>query len=236
MKKNVLMMLAGAALLCACQPSSKNITISGTLTGVESDTLLVTHAALPTVSGGSSATKLDTVALLDGKFSLTLECDTLPIQAVIFAKPAGNKMLNMTQNIRIVAFPNDALTVNGSLEDYKVEGSDFYASLNEAEKAWQPTIDSLQTILKKHSNIDPTDLPEDSTITAQIQALGQRGDGSAHRLYSPTSGRGCLRFPGLPIRKPDGRSPVPAGRQSQKRRILRILPIFGCTSEKGKGP
>ena len=222
MKKNVLMMLAGAALLCACQPSSKNITISGTLTGVESDTLLVTHAALPTVSGGSSATKLDTVALLDGKFSLTLECDTLPIQAVIFAKPAGNKMLNMTQNIRIVAFPNDALTVNGSLEDYKVEGSDFYASLNEAEKAWQPTIDSLQTILKKHSNIDPTDLPEDSTITAQI--------------YSPTSGRGCLRFPGLPIRKPDGRSPVPAGRQSQKRRILRILPIFGCTSEKGKGP
>ena len=213
MKKNVLMMLAGAALLCACQPSSKNITISGTLTGVESDTLLVTHAALPTVSGGSSATKLDTVALLDGKFSLTLECDTLPIQAVIFAKPAGNKMLNMTQNIRIVAFPNDALTVNGSLEDYKVEGSDFYASLNEAEKAWQPTIDSLQTILKKHSNIDPTDLPEDST-----------------------SGRGCLRFPGLPIRKPDGRSPVPAGRQSQKRRILRILPIFGCTSEKGKGP
>ena len=224
MKKNVLMMLAGAALLCACQPAQKNITISGTLTGVESDTLLVTHAALPTVSGGSSATKLDTVALLDGKFSLTLECDTLPIQAVIFAKPAGNKMLNMTQNIRIVAFPNDALTVNGSLEDYKVEGSDFYASLNEAEKAWQPTIDSLQTILKKHSNIDPTDLPEDSTITAQIQALGQ------------TSGRGCLRFPGLPIRKPDGRSPVPAGRQSQKRRILRILPIFGCTSEKGEGP
>ena len=219
MKKNVLMMLAGAALLCACQPAQKNITISGTLTGVESDTLLVTHAALPTVSGGSSATKLDTVALLDGKFSLTLECDTLPIQAVIFAKPAGNKMLNMTQNIRIVAFPNDALTVNGSLEDYKVEGSDFYASLNEAEKAWQPTIDSLQTILKKHSNIDPTDLPEDSTITAQI-----------------TSGRGCLRFPGLPIRKPDGRSPVPAGRQSQKRRILRILPIFGCTSEKGEGP
>ena len=153
MKKNVLMMLAGAALLCACQPSSKNITISGTLTGVESDTLLVTHAALPTVSGGSSATKLDTVALLDGKFSLTLECDTLPIQAVIFAKPAGNKMLNMTQNIRIVAFPNDALTVNGSLEDYKVEGSDFYASLNEAEKAWQPTIDSLQTILKIFANI-----------------------------------------------------------------------------------
>ena len=139
MKKNVLMMLAGAALLCACQPAQKNITISGTLTGVESDTLLVTHAALPTVSGGSSATKLDTVALLDGKFSLTLECDTLPIQAVIFAKPAGNKMLNMTQNIRIVAFPNDALTVNGSLEDYKVEGSDFYASGNPPSTLSKPS-------------------------------------------------------------------------------------------------
>ena len=39
MKKNVLTLLAGAALLCACQPTQKGTTISGTLTGVESDTL-----------------------------------------------------------------------------------------------------------------------------------------------------------------------------------------------------
>ena len=80
----------------------------------------------------------------------------------------------MRHSIHVVALPGDVLTVNGSMEDYSVEGSDLYASLNEAEKTWQPTIDSLQTILKKRRDIDPTDLPEDSTITAQIQALGQR--------------------------------------------------------------
>ena len=37
MKKNVFTLLAGAALLCACQPAQKGTTISGTLTGIESD-------------------------------------------------------------------------------------------------------------------------------------------------------------------------------------------------------
>ena len=174
MNKKTLTALAGAALLCACQPAQKGITISGTLTGVESDTLLVVNAPMPTVNNTNASSRTDTLAMQNGKFSFTLECDSLPMQAILFAKPAGNKALDMRHSVHVVALPGDVLTVNGSMEDYKVEGSDFYASLNEAEKAWQPTIDSLQTILKKHSNIDPTDLPEDSTITAQIQALGQR--------------------------------------------------------------
>ena len=172
MKKNVLTLLAGAALLCACQPTQKGTTISGTLTGVESDTLLVNILAMPPVE--NSPRIADTIAMQQGKFNLELQADTLPLQVSIYAKPTGNKALDMRHSIHVVALPGDVLTVNGSMEDYSVEGSDLYAALNEAEKTWQPTIDSLQTILKKHSNIDPTDLPEDSTITAQIQALGQR--------------------------------------------------------------
>ena len=172
MKKNVLTLLAGAALLCACQPTQKGTTISGTLTGVESDTLLVNILAMPPVE--NSPRIADTIAMQQGKFNLELQADTLPLQVSIYAKPTGNKALDMRHSIHVVALPGDVLTVNGSMEDYSVEGSDLYASLNEAEKTWQPTIDSLQTILKKRRDIDPTDLPEDSTITAQIQALGQR--------------------------------------------------------------
>ena len=172
MKKVTLMGLAGAALLCACQPTQKGTTISGTLTGVESDTLLVNILAMPPVE--NSPRIADTIAMQQGKFNLELQADTLPLQVSIYAKPTGNKALDMRHSIHVVALPGDVLTVNGSMEDYSVEGSDLYASLNEAEKTWQPTIDSLQTILKKRRDIDPTDLPEDSTITAQIQALGQR--------------------------------------------------------------
>ena len=172
MNKKTLMTLAGAALLCACQPAQKGITISGTLTGVESDTLLVNILAMPPVE--NSPRIADTIAMQQGKFNLELQADTLPLQVSIYAKPTGNKALDMRHSIHVVALPGDVLTVNGSMEDYSVEGSDLYASLNEAEKTWQPTIDSLQTILKKRRDIDPTDLPEDSIITAQIQALGQR--------------------------------------------------------------
>ena len=50
MKKNVFTLLAGAALLCACQPAQKGTTISGTLTGIESDTLLVyRQSSLPSL-------------------------------------------------------------------------------------------------------------------------------------------------------------------------------------------
>ncbi len=174
MKKNVLTMLAGAALLCACQPAQKNISISGTLTGVESDTLLVVNAPMPTAAGNSNAAKTDTVAMQDGKFTLTLKCDSLPLQAVIFPKPAGNKALNRFQDVRIVAFPGDALTVNGSMDDYVVEGSDFYATLNEAQKTWQPTEDSLHAILQKYSNLDPENLPEGADPTKEIQEMGKQ--------------------------------------------------------------
>ena len=176
MKKKTFTVLAGAALLCACQPEQKNITLSGTLTGIESDTLLVTYAPMPTASGSGSESKLDTIALQDGKFSLTLECDSLPMQAAIFPKPAGNKMLNMAQNIRIVAFPGDALTVNGSMDEYKVEGTPFYAAYNEAQKGWEATNDSLKTVVTAIQRAQAEKQSPDSIqlLVGQIQTLGQR--------------------------------------------------------------
>ena len=174
MKKNVFTLLAGAALLCACQPAQKGTTISGTLTGIESDTLLVLNAPMPTASNENAKSKTDTVVMQEGKFTLTLACDSLPVQAVIFAKPSGNKALNMLQNIRIVAFPGDALTVTGSMDDYVVEGSNFYATLNEAQKTWQPTEDSLMAIFEKYNGINPEDLPEGTDPTEEIQAVGKR--------------------------------------------------------------
>lgn len=46
MKQKTLGLLACTALLCACQPAQKQTTITGTLTGVESDTLIVAYCPL----------------------------------------------------------------------------------------------------------------------------------------------------------------------------------------------
>ena len=176
MKKNIFTLLASAALLCACQPAQKETTISGTLTGIESDTLLVLNAPMPTASNENAKSKTDTIVMQEGKFTLTLACDSLPVQAVIFAKPSGNKALNMLQNIRIVAFPGDALTVSGSMDDYVVDGSDFYATLNEAQKNWETTNDSIKHIITAIGNAQTENQSADSIrlLTEQIQALGQR--------------------------------------------------------------
>lgn len=44
-------MLAAAALLCACQSAPKQTTITGTLTGIESDTLIVNYSPVSDLTG-----------------------------------------------------------------------------------------------------------------------------------------------------------------------------------------
>ena len=46
MNKKQLSLLAATALLCACQPAPKQTSITGNLTGIESDTLIVNYNAL----------------------------------------------------------------------------------------------------------------------------------------------------------------------------------------------
>ena len=88
--------LAGAALLCACQPAQKGTTISGTLTGVESDTLLVNILAMPPVE--NSPRIADTIAMQQGKFNLELQADTLPT-------PSPCSKANSTWNCRPTRCP-----------------------------------------------------------------------------------------------------------------------------------
>ena len=50
MNKKQFSLLACTALLCACQPAQKQTTITGTLTGMESDTLIVNYFAVSDLS------------------------------------------------------------------------------------------------------------------------------------------------------------------------------------------
>ena len=87
MRKTVLALLAGAALLTACQPTQQKTTITGTLDGIESDTLVA--FIYPVTREGK--TIHDTIALQNGKFTIEVTNDTVPSYVTIFPKSAGNK-------------------------------------------------------------------------------------------------------------------------------------------------
>ena len=80
--KNLVYALVGAGFMIACQPSSRP-EISGTLTGIESDTLLV--QSFPVNDRDSRRT--DTVAMQNGSFAFNLGNSVLK-QVYIYGKPS----------------------------------------------------------------------------------------------------------------------------------------------------
>lgn len=66
MKKTLFSILAAGCIFSACTEKPKGTTLSGTITGVKSDTILV-FISNPFVQGASYRT--DTIALKEGKFS-----------------------------------------------------------------------------------------------------------------------------------------------------------------------
>lgn len=150
-KKTLLTVCAGAALLGACQPAQQTTHISGTLTGVESDTVVLISSVLPSEKN-DARNRQDTIALQQGAFTFELAADSLPLQVVIYAKPTGNQALNYAQTASVVVFPGESLTINGSLDNYQVEGSVFHRELQpvlDAGRSYQEKLDSLSAVMTK---------------------------------------------------------------------------------------
>lgn len=80
--KNLVYALVGAGFMIACQPSDQP-EISGMLTGIESDTLLV--QSFPVNDRDSRRT--DTVAMQNGSFTFNLGNSVLK-QVYIYGKPS----------------------------------------------------------------------------------------------------------------------------------------------------
>ena len=171
MKKNVLLGLAGAALLCACQPNTK-ITVTGTLTGVENDTLIASYYPIQDDAEG----KEDTLVLQQGRFTFEMEADSLPLSVAIYPVPSENKAFNMMDVINFVALPGDELTVEGTLSDYKVTGSDFHTAYNELDKQLKPLNDSIKAIVSTAMQMQQNGVPQDSlrNVISKVHGLSRQ--------------------------------------------------------------
>lgn len=160
--KKIYWMLLSASLLTACQPASK-MDVSGTLNGIESDTLLVNHRMV-----GSGEAQLDTIAMENGQFAFNVG-DSVLKQVYIYAKPSGNGAISM-KALGLVLLPGRPVTVSGTLDDYRLEGDVFYEACNELSDQLRPCIEKLDSLRK---------------ICMQMEADGIQAD-SIRKAYAPS--------------------------------------------------
>lgn len=123
MVKKALLSLSGLTfVLSSCTESSVNF--SGTLAGVDSDTLLVFVDDMKT----QEHIRKDTVPMYNGKFELQLPATAAYVRFV--PKPKSpNSAMRMISGKPIMFFPGDKLTVEGSVDHYRVSGSELYDDL-----------------------------------------------------------------------------------------------------------
>ena len=172
MKKNIAWALAaGAVLLGACQSNTKT-TITGTLTGVESDTL---RAICEPLFSDSKSVEVPLV-LQQGSFKLQLEPDTVPISVTIIPTPEPGKPFDMTKRIDLLAFSGDQLTVTGDLKEYQVTGSDFYTAYNKLDEEMKPLNDSIKSIINRAMQMQQEGGAQDSImkVVAPLEELEKR--------------------------------------------------------------
>ena len=163
MKKRVYFIGLGlAALMAACQPAQQ-ATISGTLSGIESDTLLVRSILIGSRDGG----QMDTVPMKDGKFAVQVN-DSVVKRVFIFEKPSGNKAFSM-QAIELYLLPGKPMTVNGSMKAYTLGGDAFYEACNQLNAELLPYMNSLDSL---------------GSLCMQMERDGVPGD-SVRRAYAP---------------------------------------------------
>lgn len=145
MNKKQFSLLACTALLCACQPAQKQTTITGTLTGMESDTLIVNYFAVSDLSRRTLNT--DTVALQAGKFTCQLENDSVPMEVYFYAKPRnGAPMKLLRKSMGVVAFPSETVELSGSMDDYHMKGNAFHQAYEEVRALCKPYEDKMHGI------------------------------------------------------------------------------------------
>lgn len=160
--KKIYWMLLSISLLTACQPASK-MDVSGTLNGIESDTLLVNHRMV-----GSGEAQLDTIAMQNGQFAFNVG-DSVLKQVYIYAKPSGNGAISM-KALGLVLLPGRPVTVSGTLDDYRLEGDVFYEACNELSDQLRPCIEKLDSLRK---------------VCMQMEADGIQAD-SIRKAYAPS--------------------------------------------------
>lgn len=174
-KTSLLFFAAVGFLFGSCGPKHN---FSGTVTGVENDTVLVFINDL----AARKQIRVDTVALVENRFGIQVP-DTVVLGIQVLPKPSANAAMRMATSGPLYFLPGDRMKVEGETNDLKASGTVLYDGLAKLDKITniqnrlrelsqefsksyqeknQQAIDSLRTILMEQS---------DSLAAAKLEAI-----------------------------------------------------------------
>ena len=147
MKKTAFTLMAGVALLTACQPTTdKRARMDIELTEMQNDTLVIGSRLFP-IAGNQE--KIDTILPKQAKYTFTAETDSLLYE--VFIAPAKN----LSKAVVAILLPGDQLTVTGNIENCKIAGSTLNEGIQQIAEACKPyraKMDSISRIMVKMQN------------------------------------------------------------------------------------
>ena len=143
--RNIILALSCAAALASCN-SQKPGEVTGTLEGVECDSLYVSVSN----KAMNKPEWRDTIPVVDGKFTYKLNAENARqvtfIPTVVPAeKPAQGKQAAMARigarrnQINIMMMPGEKAEVKGTFSDYTVSGTKYYQDMN----SYNETMDAM---------------------------------------------------------------------------------------------
>ena len=169
----------GCCLLAACS-SHQPGEISGSLSGVGSDTLLVRSFVLDPTNTGRPELDLDTVPLVNGKFSFNLESNALRMVQIgelpsSKPNPDGSIPAASMEVIYFALLPGKSITIEGSLHNYKLGGDPFYESLSQLDTEIYPIMQKIDSVSADYRRMAQKGVSEEKIqeIAAQMNSLQQ---------------------------------------------------------------
>ncbi len=169
----------GCCLLAACS-SHQPGEISGSLSGVGSDTLLVRSFVLDPTNTGRPELDLDTVPLVNGKFSFNLESNALRMVRIgelpsSKPNPDGSIPAASMEVIYFALLPGKSVTIEGSLHNYKLGGDPFYESLSQLDTEIYPIMQKIDSVSADYRRMAQKGVSEEKIqeIAAQMNSLQQ---------------------------------------------------------------
>lgn len=164
MKKNLNFYLLGSCLLTACV-SSPQFNVSGCLTGLGNDTLLVRSYEINSLADRTVIT--DTVPVENGIFKLNLDAQKLQ-NVMIMEKPSlipdaqGRIPAISMKGISFVLLPGKHVTINGTFDDYTLGGDEFYEAYNQIQEKRNVYVHKLDSLGRICMQMEQDGVPGDS--------------------------------------------------------------------------
>ena len=152
--KKLMSLVLGGMMMASCQPTVNN-GVSGTLTGIESDSLLIFKNDL----GARTPNQTDTIALKNNKFTYSVTDSTVQL-VKLYPIPAldangQRKRMVLSDVVTIPVLPGKGVQITGSLDNYKLSGDVFYDEMMKVEamrKPYQAKLDSITALGEELQN------------------------------------------------------------------------------------